>query len=34
MYIGGGQMVEAPRTGLNVRVVGVRDGIVGAGRPG
>ncbi len=34
MYVGGGSMVEAPRTGLNVRQVGVRDGIVGVGRPG
>lgn len=34
MYVGGGQMVEAPHTGLNVRVVPVRDGIVGVGRPG
>ena len=34
MYVGGGSMVEAPRTGLNVRIVGVRDGIVGVGRPG
>jgi len=34
MYVGGGSMVEAPRTGLLVREVGVRDGIVGVGRPG
>ncbi len=34
MYVGGGQMVEAAHTGTNVRIVPVRDGIVGAGRPG
>lgn len=34
MYIGNGQMVEAPRTGLNVRVVSMdRSDYVGAGRP-
>jgi cell wall-associated NlpC family hydrolase len=34
MYIGNGQMVEAPRTGLSVRVVSIdRSGYVGAGRP-
>lgn len=34
MYIGNGQMVEAPRTGLTVRVVSIdRSGYVGAGRP-
>lgn len=35
MYIGGGQMVEAPHTGLNVRYAGAfRSDLVGAGRPG
>jgi len=34
MYVGGGQMVEAAHTGTNIRIVPVRDGIVGAGRPG
>lgn len=34
MYIGNGQMVESPRTGLNVRVVSTdRSDYVGAGRP-
>ena len=34
MYIGNGQMVEAPRTGLTVRVVSTdRSDFVGAGRP-
>ena len=34
MYIGNGQMVEAPRTGLTVRVVSIdRSDYVGAGRP-
>lgn len=34
MYIGNGQMVDAPRTGLNVRVVSTdRSNYVGAGRP-
>ncbi|CAN5796758.1 hypothetical protein BH23ACT10_BH23ACT10_33830 [soil metagenome] len=34
MYVGNGQMVEAPRTGLNVRVVSMnRSDYVGAGRP-
>ena len=35
MYIGGGQMVEAPYTGAVVRVTSAyRDDFVGAGRPG
>lgn len=35
MYIGNGQMVEAPYTGANVRVVPLRTSdYVGAGRPG
>jgi len=34
MYVGDGQMVEAAHTGTNIRIVPVRDGIVGAGRPG
>ncbi|MDQ3877446.1 MAG: NlpC/P60 family protein [Actinomycetota bacterium] len=35
MYIGNGQMVEAPYTGANVRVVPLRSSdYVGAGRPG
>jgi cell wall-associated NlpC family hydrolase len=35
MYIGGGQMVEAPYTGASVRVVSsARSDNVGAGRPG
>jgi cell wall-associated NlpC family hydrolase len=35
MYIGNGQMVEAPYTGLSVRVVSAyRSDYVGAGRPG
>jgi cell wall-associated NlpC family hydrolase len=35
MYIGNGQMVEAPYTGKNVRVVSaIRSDYVGAGRPG
>jgi cell wall-associated NlpC family hydrolase len=34
MYVGNGQMVEAPHTGLNVRVVSMdRSDYVGAGRP-
>ena len=34
MYIGGGQMVEAPYTGASVRVVSpYRSDYVGAGRP-
>ena len=35
MYIGGGQMVEAPFTGADVRITGARfgGGFVGAGRP-
>jgi len=34
MYIGNGQMVEAPRSGLTVRVVSIdRSDYVGAGRP-
>jgi cell wall-associated NlpC family hydrolase len=35
MYVGGGQMVEAPYTGANVRVVGLRrvDSMPYAGRP-
>ncbi len=35
MYIGGGQMIEAPYTGAYVWIVGVRLGgnFVGAGRP-
>lgn len=35
IYVGGGMMVEAPHTGLNVREVGAfRGDLVGAGRPG
>ncbi|MGI9034258.1 MAG: NlpC/P60 family protein [Acidimicrobiales bacterium] len=35
IYIGNGQMVEAPHTGLNVRYAGAfRSDLVGAGRPG
>ena len=35
MYIGNGQMVEAPYTGSQVRVVSAsRSDYVGAGRPG
>jgi cell wall-associated NlpC family hydrolase len=35
MYSGGGRMIEAPRTGLNVREIGVYlDGYIGAVRPG
>jgi cell wall-associated NlpC family hydrolase len=35
MYVGGGQMVEAPYTGAYVRVVSdSRSDFVGAGRPG
>ena len=35
MYIGGGRMVEAPYSGLSVRVVPMRTSdLVGAGRPG
>ncbi len=35
IYTGGGMMVEAPHTGLNVREVGAfRSDLVGAGRPG
>ena len=35
MYIGNGQMVEAPYTGAEVRVVSAyRSDYVGAGRPG
>ena len=35
MYIGGGQMIEAPRPGVNVRIVAVRYGdlVPYAGRP-
>jgi cell wall-associated NlpC family hydrolase len=35
MYVGGGEMVEAPHTGASVWVTGARfgDGFVGAGRP-
>ncbi|HEY1466231.1 MAG TPA: C40 family peptidase, partial [Acidimicrobiales bacterium] len=35
MYIGGGQMIEAPYTGASVWITAVRtgDGFVGAGRP-
>jgi cell wall-associated NlpC family hydrolase len=34
MYIGGGQMVQAPETGENVQVTGIwSQGLVGAGRP-
>ncbi len=35
MYVGGGQMIEAPYTGASVWITGVRtgDGFVGAGRP-
>ncbi len=32
MYVGNGNMVEAPHTGLSVRITPVRDGIVGARR--
>lgn len=35
IYVGGGMMVEAPHTGLDVREVGAfRGDLVGAGRPG
>ena len=35
MYIGGGQIVEAPYTGTTVRVASaMRSDYVGAGRPG
>ena len=35
MYLGGGQMIEAPHTGLSVRVIGVYwQYYIGAGRPG
>jgi cell wall-associated NlpC family hydrolase len=35
MYIGGGQMVEAPYSGQSVRIVSSsRSDYVGAGRPG
>jgi cell wall-associated NlpC family hydrolase len=36
MVIGGGRMVEAPRTGLRVRVatIGTRSDLVGYARPG
>ncbi len=35
MYVGNGQMVEAPHTGLNVRYAGAfRSDLIGAGRPG
>jgi cell wall-associated NlpC family hydrolase len=34
MFIGGGQMVQAPETGENVQVTGIwSQGLVGAGRP-
>jgi cell wall-associated NlpC family hydrolase len=34
MYIGGGQMVQAPETGEDVEVTGIwSQGLVGAGRP-
>jgi cell wall-associated NlpC family hydrolase len=35
MYIGGGQMIEAPYTGASVWITSARfgDGFVGAGRP-
>ena len=35
MYVGGGSMIEAPYTGANVWITGLRlgDGFVGAGRP-
>jgi len=34
MYIGGGQMVQAPQTGEDVQVTGIwSQGLVGAGRP-
>ncbi|MDX6743195.1 NlpC/P60 family protein [Actinocorallia sp. A-T 12471] len=38
MYVGGGQMIHAPRTGKNVEIVSVtsgyyRDRFIGAGRP-
>ena len=35
MYIGGGEMIEAPYTGAYVWITGLRlgDGFVGAGRP-
>jgi hypothetical protein len=35
MYSGGGRMIEAPRTGLDVREIPVYlDGYIGAVRPG
>jgi cell wall-associated NlpC family hydrolase len=35
MYVGNGQMIEAPREGVPVRVTGVRyyDALAYAGRP-
>jgi cell wall-associated NlpC family hydrolase len=35
MYIGGGEMIEAPYTGATVHITGLRlsGGFVGAGRP-
>jgi cell wall-associated NlpC family hydrolase len=34
MYIGGGEMVQAPETGEDVQVTGIwSQGLVGAGRP-
>jgi cell wall-associated NlpC family hydrolase len=35
IYVGGGQMIEAPRPGVNVRIVAVRYGdlVPYAGRP-
>ena len=33
MYVGGGEMVEAPETGEDVHITGVRtDGLAGVGR--
>ena len=35
MYVGSGEMIEAPYTGAHVWITGLRlgDGFVGAGRP-
>ena len=35
IYVGGGRMIDAPRTGMPVRETGVvLDGLIGAVRPG
>jgi cell wall-associated NlpC family hydrolase len=35
MYVGNGEMIEAPHTGASVWITGLRlgDGFAGAGRP-